>query len=419
VRGRVNASGLVAAQLRRTLMTAAVAVGLIAGVLVVVAPPAGATPGWSAVPSRNPGGYGQVYLYGVSCPSTTSCFAVGFDNPPSGPLFEAALIEHWNGHAWSIMSSPRPTRASEASLRGVACPSATSCFAVGSFATRHARQVNETLVEHWNGHTWSIMTSPNPTGSGNNFLNGVSCRSTTSCFAVGSTREPDSRTLVEHWNGHKWSIGPSPNPTGVQDDSLGGVSCPSTTSCVAVGFAQLSSGNEALLEHWNGHRWSITPGPDPDPTGIDADLAAVSCSSTTSCVAVGSSRDYPAEQSLVEQWNGHRWSISPSPNPARATSTMLGGVSCPLPTQCFAVGTFSRDVLSGPQGTSSVEQTLVEHWDGHAWSIMTSPNPSRAPGYGTLVLNGVSCHRAASCFAVGDFGGNAGDARATLIERYR
>ena len=39
------------------------------------------------------------------------------------------LVEHWNGRgAWTIMPSPNP---SNASLLGVACPSTTSCFAVG------------------------------------------------------------------------------------------------------------------------------------------------------------------------------------------------------------------------------------------------------------------------------------------------
>ena len=243
MRGRLNAS------------RPGVALCLIAAVLLVVAPPAGATSGWSPVPSPKLPGYGQVYLYGVSCPSTTSCFAVGSQNPSSGPVYSKALMEHWNGHTWSIMTSPKPAGSpGDAYLNGVSCPTTTSCFAVGYVQSGHAPNAFSTLVEHWNGHSWAIMTSPNRVGSGtpNNYLNGVSCRSTTSCFAVGFSIFHGWKTLVEHWNGRAWSIMTSPNPTGFQYHVLGGVSCPSVTSCYAVGDSQGSS-TQALVEHWNGH----------------------------------------------------------------------------------------------------------------------------------------------------------------------
>ena len=411
MRGRLNASRLIAATLRSRSMTSAVAVCLIAGVLGVGAPPAGAS-GWSAVPSPNPGGYDPVYLEAVSCPSTTSCFAVGYIP------WNQALVEHWNGRTWSIMTIPKPTGSpGYAYLNGVSCPSATSCFAVGYSQSGHAPNAFSTLVEHWNGHTWSIMTSPNPVGSGtpNSYLHAVSCRSTTSCFAVGNTVFHGARTLVEHWNGHAWSIVTSPNPAGFEYHTLGGVSCPSTTSCFAVGISQGST-VRALVEHWNGRTWSIMT--RPTPTGSDAtDLSHVSCSSTASCVAVGSYSVGAAGKSLVEQWNGHTWSIMTSPNPTRATSTALNGVSCPTPADCFAVGVFSREVSRGALGVGVAEKTLVERWNGRTWSIMTSPDPTRPGGFDLMVLNGVSCHRKSSCFAVGDFGGGGGSTG--LIERYR
>ncbi len=422
MRGHLNAS-----------MTLAVAVCLIAGVLVVVAPPAGAAAGWSAVPSPRFPGYGQVFLYGVSCPSTTNCFAVGWENSSSGPSINTALVEHWNGHTWSIMTSPKPTGSpGDANLSGVSCPSTTSCFAVGSTQSGHAPNAFSTLVEHWNGHTWSIMTSPNPRGSGtpNSYLDGVSCRSTTSCFAVGFSIFHGWTTLVEHWNGHTWSIMTSPNPTGFQYHRLRGVSCPSTTSCYAVGFSQLVGNSglmsvKALVEHWNGHTWSGMT--RPTPTGTDDwNLSAVSCSSPTSCFTVGSDWVGGAaytvgavERSLAEHWDGQTWSIITSPNPTSATSTTLGGVSCPTPTHCFAVGAFSHDTSLGLLGVRTVEKTLVEQWNGHTWSIMTSPDPTEPGGFASLVLNGVSCHRPTSCFAVGEYASQNADGRTTLIERYR
>ena len=46
-------------------------------------------------------------------------------------------------------------------------------------------------------------------GSGNVSLNGISCASTTSCFAVGDIARPyfgDEHTLIEHWDGNTWSV---------------------------------------------------------------------------------------------------------------------------------------------------------------------------------------------------------------------
>ncbi len=376
--------------------------------------------------------YGHVYLNGVSCPSTTNCFAVGLEI--SFPTFYAtALVEHWNGHTWSVMTSPTPTGSpGDAYLNEVSCPSTTSCFAVGYVYVKSGSThlAIKTLVEQWNGHRWSIVTSPNPIGSGtpNSYLDGVSCRSTTSCFAVGyvqsGSSHPTSKTLVEHWNRHTWSIMTSSNPPGFRYHVLDGVSCPSTTSCSAVGFSQGST-VQALVEHWNGHTWSAMTRPTPTGTN-NWDLSHLSCPTTTSCFAVGSywvgGAAYAAgavEKSLVEQWNGHTWSIMTSPNPTNATSTGLGGVSCPTSTHCFAVGFFSHDVSLGPMGVRTAEKTLVEQWDGHTWSIMTSPDPTQRGGFATMALNGVSCHRTTSCFAVGDFGSQNSDARTTLIERYR
>jgi len=419
--------------MRRPSISLAVAVCLIAGAMVAVAPPAGAAARWSAVPSPRLPGYGQVLLNGVSCPSTTNCFAVGWDNSSNGPAIDKALAEHWNGHTWSIMISPKPTGSpGDANLNGVSCPSTTSCFAVGNTQSGHAPNAFSTLVEHWNGRSWSIMTSPNPRGSGtpNSYLDAVSCRTTTSCFAVGFSVFHGWNTLVEHWNGHSWSIMPSPNPPGFQYHRLRGVSCPSTSSCYAAGFSQHVGNSgpstvKALVEHWNGHTWSAVTRPTPAGTD-DWSLGAVSCSSTASCVAVGyywvGGAAYAVgavEKSLVEHWDGHTWSILTSPDPTRATRSALGGVSCPTPARCFAVGAFDRDVSLGGLRVGTVEKTLVEQWNGHTWSIMTSPDPTQSGGFATLVLNGVSCHRTTSCFAVGEYATQNADGRATLIERYR
>ena len=140
---------------------------------------------WKITTDPNPIGGGS--LEGVSCPSTTSCLAVGYTG--SGDL-----VEHWNGSSWKITTSPRVS--TNAALRGVSCPSPTSCFAVGDTGVK-------SLVEHWNGSSFSVMASPSSPGSTLTVLNGVSCPSPTSCFAVGFygplPSAETSHTLVERY----------------------------------------------------------------------------------------------------------------------------------------------------------------------------------------------------------------------------
>ena len=69
---------------------------------------------------------------------------------------------------------------------------------------------------------WSIVSTPSP-GTRNTSFNGVSCPTSTSCFAVGYfTQSPGLRTLIEHWDGRRWSLMSSPNPKGAIQAYLNG-----------------------------------------------------------------------------------------------------------------------------------------------------------------------------------------------------
>ena len=85
-------------------------------------------------------------------------------------------------------------------LREVTCASASDCWAVGDHS-------NNTLTEHWNGTAWSIVTSPNISA---NYLNGVTCTSASDCWAVGSySRQHLRQTLIERYSSIVSSIVPN------------------------------------------------------------------------------------------------------------------------------------------------------------------------------------------------------------------
>jgi len=298
---------------------------------------------WSRVPSPSPGA-GWNYLSGVSCVWATWCTAVGeYESGGSLPNVFDALIEHWNGRAWSVV--PHSDHGS-GQLSGVSCVSAISCQAVGWHES--GGSVARTLIESWNGRAWSIVPSPDP-GTNHNYLSGVSCVSATSCTAVGtySNRDSGYSVLIESWNGTAWSIVPSRSP-GVGNSEFNGVSCVSATSCTAVGERGNGAGR-TLIESWNGTVWSIVPSPSPGAN--QKFLQAVSCVSATSCTAVGDFLSSGSFKTLVESWNGSAWSVSATPN--RGTyDNDLADVWCVSAASCTAVGGYQN----GP------DQTLVESY---------------------------------------------------------
>jgi hypothetical protein len=68
------------------------------------------------------------------------------------------LIEHYNGTTWSIVPSPSP--GTNAGLTGVTESAANNLWAVGSDTPSGATQP-QTLTLNFNGTTWTTVASPN------------------------------------------------------------------------------------------------------------------------------------------------------------------------------------------------------------------------------------------------------------------
>ena len=287
------------------------------------------------------------------------------------------LVETWNGTSWSITPSPDPNQGSNAGLGCVSCTSSTNCVAVGAY--NNSSSVEQTLAETWNGTSWSIVSSPNE-GSGQNARTDVSCTSSTICVAVGFYVNSSSvqQTLAETWNGTSWSTVSSPNE-GSGPNELDGVSCTSSTNCVAVGFYTAVivvnpdfppiNVIQTLVETWNGTSWSIISSPNAEAK-LDQ-LLGVSCSSSTSCVAVGFWA-VGTTQTLIEAWNGTSWSLTPSPG-FQGNYDTLSDVSCTSSTICVAVGydeTSANPVL---------QKTLIET-TGVAPPVVTAQSTDQSVG---------------------------------------
>jgi hypothetical protein len=214
----------------------------------------------------------------------------------------------------------------------------------------------ETLIETWNGSTWTDMV-PMTMGTSTN-LDAVSCSSPTFCVAAGSyVSGGDQLNGAERWDGSAWSALSVPSAA-TNDNYLSGVTCVSPNSCAAVGdvYSISSSGaysvTDAVTEFWDGSSWSMVPNPDPAPSVAPTALLAASCVSASTCVAVGD-QAFAGEgpKALIESGSGSSWSITPS----MVVSGGLAGVSCVTAQQ-----TIGPDEFCAAVGDNSAGRALVE-----------------------------------------------------------
>jgi len=239
-----------------------------------------------------------------------------------------------------------------------------------------------------------------PTGS----FTGITCPSPTSCLATGTYGDAKHKyvqPLVGRWAADHWVVtrAPIPQPSNPQTSrgSLSSIACATSKRCFAVGSFDQDDGpgihHRTLIEQWDGTRWTLASRIRPAGSMASV-LSDVDCPSATRCFAVGQweNVDFVTDVFLTE-WNGKTWSIvKPPPIPYKVRQSRLTSISCATASWCVAVGTY--------QLPAQLAQTLTEHWDGTRWRWVSSPNAPKPMNY-IDVLAGVSCASPTSCLAVG------------------
>jgi len=263
---------------------------------------------------------------------------------------------------------------------------ANSAFCVGVGSSSTTGSI---VISQWNGTSWVLATVPTP-GSGAAELLGVSCAGPSFCSAVGDFNG-NVEPLVEQWNGSTWTQVTAVNPSGSSQTVLNGISCVNANSCTAVGYSTDASAHRmALAENWNGTSWSVTSNAVLPSGATTAVLQAVSCVSGSWCMASGQQEVGSNFLPLTEMWNGTAWSVVPSPNPSPGTRGLFNGVSCAGPSYCVAVGDY--------QDAGIHFRNLVATWNGTTWTQDTVPD---GPDTNDDVLTSVACFSATSCSVVG------------------
>ncbi len=228
-------------------------------------------------------------------------------------------------------------------------------------------------------------------------------------YQAGTSTSPLPQTLIEHFDGTSWSVVPSPdqlNANGVAtSNELVAVSADSVTDVWAVGWyvdvnAYGYPVDQLLVEHYNGTAWSLAPATAspfdaPSPRASQNQFLGVAAASPTDVWAVGQYHSGSTAETLIEHFNGTAWTEVASPSPG-TSANVLNAVALDGAGGADAVGYTS---------SGTVDQTLIEHYDGTAWSIVASPDTSTTL---SNQLAGVAATSATDIWAVGTASGGTG-----------
>ena len=222
---------------RVSLLVGAVAAGLLVVGLAIPTAKAATASGWTIVTGAPVNQQNSNLLLGSTCSNSWNCWAVGGTfvslNGGGGP---SSLVEHWNGTSWTVGSGATIPGSTASLLWDVTCVTGSDCWAVGVDEPGNSGDPSP-LAEQWNGSTWSVVPTPDLTG----YLFSVTCVTSSDCWAAGTTATDDGNSdplngFILHWDGTSWSTTPT-QPSGQTYDQFNSVTCTSASDCWAVGFA--------------------------------------------------------------------------------------------------------------------------------------------------------------------------------------
>jgi hypothetical protein len=252
---------------------------------------------------------------------------------------------------------------------------ATQVLGVPNFATPSPTP-NEPIAFTTNTDSsggWHVVKAARR-GTNDNSLGGVAADGPNNVWAVGNfvPDTPDSNqdatlSLAEHFDGTQWSLTPTPN-AGPNFNTLFGAAAADHRAWGVGVHLDANFRPRALVEAWDGSAWHVADIPTSGALGDM--LFTASALSSRDVWAVGHSQAGDGRFStLVMHWDGERWAVVPSPNPGTAGNSLYG-VAAIGPRNVWAVGQRI--------GGSDPDQALIEHWDGHAWSVVPSPTHGTA-----------------------------------------
>ncbi len=228
------------------------------------------------------------------------------------------------------------------------------------------------------GSSWSKLTLP----SGIVGSNSISCPNTTTCYATATNSlasPPASGVIYSTNSGSTWTFQSLPLGS-YSTITIFAISCESTSSCVATGLGGSLSGSSQQVDFYttnSGSTWTQGTPPAADLSGYNIGLDCAM--GTTTCYATGqyfdSSKGYYVYYIQTSTNSGSTWTdVSPS-----VSNAIFTYISCPSSSDCYVLNPRGDNVLFTSNGGSS-------------WNTLT---------IGASGLNLISCYNATDCTVIG------------------
>lgn len=343
----------------------------------------------------------------VACLSASNCIVLGSTNHPSYAPGDGVTLAPTSGfaarlHDGAISAMAHGLQAADA----IACRAPT-CVAVGGSAAG-------LLADELRGGVWRPLPVRGPAGPYGEALDSAACISSGRCFAVGITQVQTTRTcsdganavycyanvpVVESLRDQRWHafLPDSGSRAAVQPIDRSTVACAGTHLCVAI-FPTAPGGAASI---WRGGSWT-RPSPLPLDGRRGAEVNALSCTASGTCLAVGSYLQRGHRVALALRRVRSTWHLS-TLAPTRLRATYLADVACAQTGGCIAVG--------GQTSAAGREAPLVERFAGGSWSLERTPRIRAGAG-----LSAVACVTSGLCEAVGNYG--PATRSSWFVERY-
>lgn len=289
---------------------------------------------------------GVTTLNSVTCPDAQTCYAVMFGTAKAFDSDAVIIVTTNGGDSWSVQAQYLDVQIDE-----LVCPSASVCQATGAVSGQQGSYVFGTSDggAHWDSEPFG-GTSPQ---------SAIACTTSKVCFSAGGASVVST---TDAWS----NSADLPVPSSTY--GLDSIACPQTADCYAAGV-------EGVIRTTNGGAsWSRVS--LPTGAGVKYALSAITCSSATTCFAIG--KRASGAGVVLTTTTGTTWSdVSPSLAPP------LNAIACPTSLICYVVGGLTSDA------TGTVEITTD---GGTSWT--SSSIPASSPG-------SIACPDPSTCYTGG------------------
>lgn len=325
---------------------------------------------------------------GFSCPSTTTCYAVNFENP--GPSGTSEVVVTTNGgQTWS--PSTLPVTLTGPGPAALSCVDATTCALLGVNSAGGPIFLETTDT----GMSW--QQEAGPTGMGASIGTRLVCTSASTCVGVTGGGGPATATsslvtanalspfaFTTSDAGATWTT--SSLPSGFVPGDL---QCSSAEDCVASGGGVPGLAGQGTFAYTSdgGATWTAT---NVQQSTMFAGQRRLSCNSSNTCLAEVAGPGAGTSSLLSSSDGGATWSPQTETGLPQGFVTSL---SCTTGSTCWAGGVVNTNPEMSAVSLGAAGFVASTSDGGVTWQ-----SPALPTGVGAVME--LSCPSSTACFAL-------------------